>query len=181
MYNLTAYYSATKQVYCAIWNETVTGRAGNDIASAVRKILDVLSDENEFVNLTTWSDSYIPQNRNSFISNAIMDFFRDNPQVKAINMKYSVSGHSCVQLVDNAHCLIEKAMSKTEVYSPVGLVRLLKKVSVKKPFRVIQMKAVDFKDYASKAKQINYKNVPFLKISTIMFTQTLHGVVQNFT
>lgn len=75
MYNLTAYYSVTKQVYCAIWNETVTGRAGNDIASAVRKILGVLSDENEFVNLTTWSDSYVLKNRNSIISNAMMDFF----------------------------------------------------------------------------------------------------------
>lgn len=127
MYNLTAYYSATKQVYCAIWNETVTGRAGNDIASAFRKILDFLSDENEFVNLTIWSDSCVPQKRNSIISNAIMDFLMDNPQVKAINTKYSVPGHFCVQLVDNAHSLIEKAMSKTEVYSPVGLVRLLRR------------------------------------------------------
>lgn len=38
------------------------------------------------------------------------------------------------------------------------------------------MKAEDFRDYASVAKQINYKNVPFSKISIIMFTQTLHEV-----
>lgn len=106
----------------------------------------------------------------------MIDFFMDNPQVKAINTKYSVPGHSCVQLVDNAHSLIEKAMSKTEVYSPVGLVHLLKKVSVNKHFRVIQMKSEDFGDYGSVAKQINYKNVPFSKISTIMFTQTFHEV-----
>lgn len=61
MYNLTDYYSETKQVYCAILNETVTGRAGNDIASAARKILNVLLDENGIVNLTTWADSCVPQ------------------------------------------------------------------------------------------------------------------------
>lgn len=40
------------------------------------------------------------------------------------------------------------------------------------------MKAGYFKDHGSvtMAKQINYKNVPFSKISSMMFTQTLHDV-----
>lgn len=46
IYNLTAYYLVTKQTYCNIWPETMAGRAGNDIASAFGKILDVLNSEN---------------------------------------------------------------------------------------------------------------------------------------
>ncbi|GBN62898.1 hypothetical protein AVEN_81814-1 [Araneus ventricosus] len=39
VYNLTAYYKPTKQVYCALWSENLSGRDGNDIASAFHKIL----------------------------------------------------------------------------------------------------------------------------------------------
>ena len=61
VYKRQAYYTPTKQVYCAIWSENMAGRAGNDIASAFAKILNV-SDENDFTHLITWSDSCVPQN-----------------------------------------------------------------------------------------------------------------------
>ncbi|GBM95892.1 hypothetical protein AVEN_183326-1 [Araneus ventricosus] len=63
IYNLTAYYTPTKQVYCALWSENLSGRAGNDIASAFHKILTVLTEENDITVLITWSDSSVPQNR----------------------------------------------------------------------------------------------------------------------
>ncbi|CAG9838070.1 unnamed protein product [Diabrotica balteata] len=39
VYNLTAILSKTKQVHCALWSESLMGRSGNDIASALIKIL----------------------------------------------------------------------------------------------------------------------------------------------
>lgn len=90
IYNLTAYYTPTKQVYCAIWSENMAGRAGNDIASAFAKILNVVSDENDFTHLITWSDSCVPQNRNSIISNAVLHFLQDNRNISSITMKYSL-------------------------------------------------------------------------------------------
>ncbi|GBL92615.1 hypothetical protein AVEN_123789-1 [Araneus ventricosus] len=49
VYSLTVYYTPTKQVYCALWNENLSGRASNDIASALPKILTVLAEENDRV------------------------------------------------------------------------------------------------------------------------------------
>ncbi|GBL99106.1 hypothetical protein AVEN_64105-1 [Araneus ventricosus] len=102
-YNLTVYYTPTKQVYCALWSENLSGRADNDIASAFHKILTVLTEENDITELLTWSDSCVPQTRNSIISNSTLHFRKDNSQVKSVTMKYSLSGHSCVQEGDSVH------------------------------------------------------------------------------
>lgn len=177
IYNLTAYFTVTKKVYCALWPETLSGRAGNDLASAIKKILDVVVEENELTEITLWSDSCVPQNRNSIMSNAILDFIRSNPHVQNVTVKYSLPGHSCVQEVDNAHSQIEKAMRATDFYSPIGLIRILKSVSTSNPYKVIQMKESDFKDFAATAKLLNYKTIPFTKTSVLVFTQQL-SVVQ---
>ncbi|GBM06058.1 hypothetical protein AVEN_49438-1 [Araneus ventricosus] len=79
VYNLTSYYTPTKQVYCALWSENLSGRAGNDIASAFHKILTVLAEGNHITELITWSDSCVPQNRNSRISYSDLHFLKDNP------------------------------------------------------------------------------------------------------
>ncbi|GBO13744.1 hypothetical protein AVEN_41310-1 [Araneus ventricosus] len=73
VYNLTAYYMPTKQVYCTLWNENLSGCAVNVIPSAFHKILTVLAEENDITELITWSDSYVPQNRNSFDFYSPMD------------------------------------------------------------------------------------------------------------
>ncbi|GBL89182.1 hypothetical protein AVEN_255293-1 [Araneus ventricosus] len=82
VYNLTAYYTPTKQVYRALSSENCSCRAGNDIAGALHKILTVLTEENGMTELIAWSDSCIPQNQNSIISNSVLHFLKDNPQVK---------------------------------------------------------------------------------------------------
>ncbi|XP_022199538.1 uncharacterized protein LOC111056478 [Nilaparvata lugens] len=160
IYNLTAHFSVTKKVYCALWPESLSGRAGNDLASALKKILDIVIEENELTKITLWSDSCVPQNHNSIMSNAILDFIRTNPQIKNVTVKYSLPGHSCVQEVDNVHSQIEKAMRTTDFYSPIGFICLLKSVSPKNPYKIIQMKESDFKDFASTAKLLNYKTIP---------------------
>ncbi|GBO20867.1 hypothetical protein AVEN_223132-1 [Araneus ventricosus] len=91
--NLTAYYTTTKQVYCALWSENLSGRDGNDTASAYHKILSVLTEENDISQLITWSDSCVAQNRNSTISNSVLHFLKDNPQAKSITMKYSTRAY----------------------------------------------------------------------------------------
>ena len=76
VYNLTDYFSTTKSVYCILWNELQSGRSGNDIASAFTKMLETVVSENQFTDLITWSDSCVPQNRNSLISNAVLHFLK---------------------------------------------------------------------------------------------------------
>lgn len=176
VYNLTAQLSSSKTVYCALWPETSSGRSGNDLASAMKKIMERVIEENEITDLITWCDSCVPQNRNSFMSNCMMDLIRQNQNLSSVTMKFSVPGHSCIQEIDNIHSSIEKMLRRTEIYSPLGLIKLLKTVNRKRPYRVLQMRETDFYDYASTAKLLNYKNVPFSKVAVLKFTRILPEV-----
>lgn len=75
----------------------MSGRGANDIASAVMKIVKhVVHDHPDATEIVTWSDSCVPQNRNSVIAFAMVDFLTRHPQIKKITMKYSTLGHSIV-------------------------------------------------------------------------------------
>ena len=131
LYNLTA-MTSSKQGYCAIWTEGMSGRAGNDIASYFIRILTKVSEDHPNVkSLICWSDSCVPQNRNSHITQALLEFLSKSNQIEDITMKYSIAGHSCVQEVDNMHQQIEVAMRVAEFYSPISFLRVLLKVNRK--------------------------------------------------
>ncbi|GBL93030.1 hypothetical protein AVEN_54661-1 [Araneus ventricosus] len=91
-------------------------------------------------------------------------------------MAYSLPGHSCVLEVDSVHSNIEKAMNKTDFYSPIGLIRILKQDNPRHPYHVIQMRPDDFKGFKGTAKLSNYKIVPFTSVAVLKFTRTLHTV-----
>jgi hypothetical protein len=175
LYNLTAHLSSSNTVYCAIWTEVVQGRTGNCLASAFSKIVErVLHEHHEITDLTTWSDSCVPQNRNSFISAAVMNILKRHPTLQTITMKYSIPGHGAVQEVDGIHSKIENYMKKAEFFSPLGFVRNLKKVD--KNFIIIQMKESDFKNYDEFAQHFNYTQLPFTKVISIGFSQKLFAL-----
>lgn len=172
VYNLTAHLSLNNQVYCAIWSENLMGRKGTDIASAVCKLLSqVMSDHPEIQHITLWSDSCVPQNRNSIISFALSQFLWQTKNLESITIRYSTPGHSCVQEVDAVHSAIERILSKVEYYSPLSLIRILLKVNRHKPYKVIQMKLSDFKNYQYLSSQIQYEKIPFSKVTTLHFSK----------
>ena len=105
-------------------HEVHSSRSGNDL---VQKFLDnVVEADHGVKHITTWSNSYVPQNKNSVMSFAIFDFFKQFQPVESITMKFSVPGHSCVQEVDNMHSQIENHMRASELFSPLSLMRILK-------------------------------------------------------
>ena len=172
LYNLTA-NTSDKQGYCAIWTELASGRAGNDIASGFIAILKrFVRDYPHITELICWCDSCVPQNRNSYLSQAIMEFLSNNPHLKSITMKYSITGHSCVQEVDNMHKNIEDAMQVAEFYSPISFLRVLMKVSRHKPYCVIQLAKEDFKDYMNASKLLSFNLVPYTKVYQLKFSGT---------
>jgi hypothetical protein len=178
LYNLTAHLSTTKQGYCAIWTEAEMGRSGNELASAIINVLEKVMEEHPTLqDITCWSDSCVPQNRNSHLAYAVMIFLKANPNIRSVTFKYSTPGHSCIQEVDNIHSNIEKAMSVSEFYSPVSFLRIMLKVNRKKPYHIIQMHRDKFKDYQSCAKQLNFKLIPFTKeVVALKFTQSLFEI-----
>lgn len=172
VYNLTGHFSKTKKTYCALWTEATSGRTGNDLASALLMILrQLLKDNTDIESLTLWSDSCVPQNRNSYISYALADFMKENENINQIIVKYCTPGHSAIQEVDNVHSCIEKVLSVSEYYSPVSLIKLLKKVHKNNPYRIIQLQNEDIKDFAECTKSLNYSQVPYSKVTSLKFTQ----------
>lgn len=176
-YNLTGHLSKTKKVYNAVWTEYTGGRTGNDLASALTVILEqILNDHPEMKDLITWSDSCVPQNKNSIMSYAILNFLKHHPSIKTITMKYSVPGHSAVQEVDNAHSQIDRTLSNNDIFSPVGLIRVLKTVNPK--FKFIQVLPTHFKDFGmvAKSKTFDFKKIPYTKVVSLRYTQNLSSI-----
>ena len=170
--------TSRKKGYCALWTEVISGRAGNDIASSFISILKKISiDEPDVTHIICWSDSCVPQNRNSHISQAILEFLHQQEKITSIIMKYSLTGHSCVQEVDNMHKKIEDAMKVAEFYSPLSLLRVLLNVNRNIPYRIIQMKKPDFKNYHLSSKLLLFSKVPYTKVCQLKFGKdNLHTI-----
>jgi len=175
---MTGHSSINKKVYCAIWPESLAGRSGNDIASAIIAILKrVAADHPQFSEITTWSDSCVPQNRNSVLSIAIAKFLKESPHIEKITLKYSLPGHSAVQEIDSAHSQIEKA-SQREYFSPLSFIRILLNCNRNNPFVIIQLRTTDFHNYQLPAKSLNYGVVPYTKVAMLTIAKDRLDVVQ---
>ena len=112
-----------KESLCCIWTEKVSGRTGNDIASALIAILNKIQMTHpEITKYILWSDSCVPQNKNCCMSLAILKFMEKHAHVVSIEQKYCEAGHSSIQEVDNLHSQIEKKLGLSEIYSPLSLV-----------------------------------------------------------
>ena len=78
MYNLTGIISKGEG-HSAVWTELTSGREGNVIASTFVKILrNVVKDNVHITDIVCWSYSCVPQNRNSHISQAVLEFLSTN-------------------------------------------------------------------------------------------------------
>lgn len=171
-FNLTAHCSQSKSAYNAIWCEAVAGRGANEIASALVAILkSVKADHPEYKSYTLWSDSCVAQNRNSIMTFALKRFMIDN-NVDEIIQKYSCPGHSAIQEVDNIHSHIEKVLKAKEVYSPVSLVRVIKGVRRKTPFKIIQMQKHHFTDYQKAVLGMKFQQVPYTKVKCLRYVRS---------
>ena len=150
----------------------MAGRAGADIASSLTAIVEMLIKDNpNIVNLVTWSDSCVPQNRNEMICYSMLDMIRKNQQLEAITLKYSIPGHSSVQEVDNMHSKIERAMNVAEFFSPVSFLSILLKCHRQKPYKVTQLQERHFKEFSQASSSFEYSAVPFSKVVSLRLTR----------
>ena len=67
--------------------------------------------------LTLWSDSCVPQNKNSVMVSPLKKIMTKFPNIEEIEQKLCTSGHSSIQEVDNVHSHIEKALNLSELFS----------------------------------------------------------------
>jgi hypothetical protein len=177
VYNLTVHESISKTVFCAIWDESVYGRGGNDIASALIAILEKIYLKYPNISeYNLWSDSCIAQDKNSIMSFAFKNFIKTHENITQITVKFSASGHSCVQEVDNAHSMIEKTLRNAQYFSLSCIERLISISNRKNSYQIIELKKQDFKDFYLCSKIYNYKLIPFTKVFQLKFTRNLFEV-----
>lgn len=170
-YNLTAHCNLNKTIYCSIWNEGMTGRGGIELSNALIKILSqILQDIKGITKIILWSDSCVPQNKNSIMSFALQNFLNTENNLKTIEQKFSEPGHSTLQEIDSAHSVIEKHIRFLDIHSPLSLVRALLKIpDGKLKYRILQMNSANYRNYTPKLAKLRYNLIPYTKIKNIIY------------
>ena len=169
VFNMTAHCSLNQEAYCAVWNEALSGRSCNNMASSVVAICERIVQTYRLRKLTLWSDSCVAQNRNCAMSYALMEFMQRHPEIVEIEQKFGCPGHSPIQEVDNIHSQIERRLKKHDIYSPVGLLKMLKTVNWKNPLQVIQMQKDNILNFKDCAKVFRFDRVPFSKVKSLLY------------
>ena len=60
-------------------------------------------------------------------------------------------------------------MTHSEVFSPVGLLRVLKLVNRKKPLRIIQLRNHNFLEFQRPAKLLRFNQIPYSQVREIQY------------
>lgn len=170
---MTAVVHRTKKGYCAVWPESLIGRSGNEMASAVHRLLKViLVDHPECRHLILWSDSCVPQNRNSIMAYSLQFLLDLCPQLCTITQRFCEPGHSSIQDVDNLHNIIGRFLTDDlDIHSPISLVRFLNTLKPNgKPMYIHNMVKEDFLDFNALASSGAYGKVKFGKTKEIKYS-----------
>lgn len=177
VYNLTGFDIVQKRGYCTLWHELLGGRKGIDIASALYLLLEKLLEERPNVKtIILWSDSCVPQNKNSHMSAALLYFLKKHPTVEGITQKFQVPGHSCVQEVDAMHSVLDRHLNKLELHSPLAIFKAIKNVRSKKPYKLTIMQKQHFLDFKMLSKCMTLTNVPYKNVVQIAYENNVNIV-----
>ncbi|CAH1987834.1 unnamed protein product [Acanthoscelides obtectus] len=134
-FNYTIKDVSKNHTTCCVWDESVAGRGGNEMASCLLKwaLVNVGKDVEE---ITIWSDNCPSQNRNINSVLAYFTILKQIPTLKVINHKYLLRGHTHLE-VDSDHSLIERArkiMTKFQIMTPWDWQQLVRISSTSNPF-----------------------------------------------
>lgn len=151
--------SDTDDAFMCIWDESITGSGGNEIASC---LLKVVSHPNfpKRKNLVIWSDNCIGQNKNKIIL-MLLIYLVSKSIYEKVEQKFLISGHSYLAC-DRYFTLIERRKRVVKNYTPEDIGNMIAEARHQRPFNVIHMQKHDFKDFQSTADE--YLNMIKLQI-----------------
>lgn len=150
-FNLTVHNLANNESTCFMWDETTSGRGGNQIASCLYQFISQLP--NIVQNVTFYSDSCGGQNRNSVVA-AMFSFVIDKmTNINEIHHKFLISGLTHMEC-DSDHAVIEKEKKRTgmKINHPNDWYQLVRSCKRKEPFKVFVMEGQHFLDFSSLTK-----------------------------
>lgn len=147
-YNLTIFDASLKKSFCIMWDESVAGRGGNEVASCLIQWFESnVSDAME--EITIWSDNCPSQNRNILMIMCYFWMLHLKPTIKVINHKFLARGHTH-QEADTVHSVIERERKKIpqfQIMTPWDWQQMVRLSGTKKDFNVINMETENFKQF----------------------------------
>lgn len=176
-YNLGVHLADTNSAFMRLWNESLTGRGGCEIGSAILKLL---LSENKFTTktkLVIWSDNCIGQNKNRMLI-MVFVYLVAVGKFTQIDQKFLVSGHSYLPC-DRDFAQVEKRKRVCKLFVPSDIETMIKEARHQNPFTVVNMVENDFKDLQKFADSfINTSNLQISKASWIRITSDNPGQVK---
>lgn len=151
VHNFTIYDIKRQKGFCFLWNESEGGLTSNEFTSI---IVHFLSEHVEMHNLKKrgtddiqiilWSDGCGYQNRNSTLSNGLLNFTLESGIT--VIQKYLQKGHTQME-VDSVHSVIERQIRNKKINIPADYVYICKTACHKNPYNVKYLTHDFFKKY----------------------------------
>lgn len=144
-FNYTVYDTTKKSASCFVWDESIAGRGGNEMASCLLRYILTLDESVQ--NIIIWSDNCPSQNRNLQMLMSYFYIMMVKPSLKSIEHKYLLRGHTHME-VDSVHARIERQMKASPDFSiitPWDWQQLMRLCNSK--FLVMEMQSLDFKNF----------------------------------
>lgn len=174
-FNYTLYDASQMSASCFMWDESIAGRGGNEMASCMLKYSMNLSRNIE--HLIVWSDNCPSQNRNLQMIMCYFLIMQLKPEMRCIEHKYLLRGHTHME-VDTIHARIEKTLRNTPAFSivtPWDWQQLVRLCGPK--IEVSEMETIDFKDFNelhNSAKSLLHSNKKTREGQTFLISKIVH-------
>ena len=189
-YNLTFYSLGDRKGICYLWDESQGERGSSEIGSCLLMYISRLSGHTSAIKeITFYSDSCGGQNRNQFVSSALLYAINVNSKIEIINQKFFERGHSEME-ADSMHSAIEQAKKCTSIFVPSQWATVITMARKRDPYIVIPLKYDQFKDLKKLRRDqcnnmkvdVNGKSVNWLKVKLLQYRKTdPDSVYVNYT
>ncbi|KAJ8966126.1 hypothetical protein NQ314_003733 [Rhamnusium bicolor] len=175
-YNL-GIHSDLEYAFMCLWNESLTGRGGNEIASGLLKTLSQDSFQSR-KRLVIWSDNCIGQNKNKIML-MLLIYLVISGVYEQVEQTFLVSSHSYLSC-DRDCAQIEKRKKVTKTFVPDDIKKMIVSACHKKPFKSLTMEAKDFIDFQKMADDVlNMSKLKFSPVAWILIGKDSPTVVKT--
>lgn len=167
-YNLCIHDTTNNESYMNVWNESIAGRGGNEIASCLFNILTTKALGTRRV--VIWADNCAGQNKNRMVVFVIL-YLVAKQYFDEVTLKFFVTGHSFMPC-DRDFGLIEKRKQIMKAMTPSDLDAVILSSRPSKPFHIVHMDIEHFFDFAALADTfLNTSKLSISKASQVKVTK----------
>lgn len=140
-YNLSLYSLGDNKGTCFLWNETEGQRGSCEVATCLHKYIKSLPPNVNHI--CFYSDNCMGQNRNKYVTAALLYTVSKSNYIDIIDQKYLEAGHTQMEC-DSMHAAIEYAKRKTNVFIPSQWDTIIHMARRTNPYIVLPLKYWDF-------------------------------------